>query len=203
MVKTKIVYGAGLNDADYVPEVRVFINGKQKRIWICPFFSTWRDMLKRCYSHRFQSKQSTYINCSVSPEWLLFSEFRNWMNNQPWEGNDLDKDILHPGNKQYGPDKCVFVPHALNNFITDNRASRGDYPIGVSFCKQNSKFRAQCNNPFTGKQEHLGYFYGPDEAHEAWRKRKHELACIYADMQTDERIAEALRKRYANSEVNK
>lgn len=203
MAKTKLVYGAGLNDADYVPEVKVFINGKQKRIWYCPFFITWRSMLQRCFSQLCQSRHPTYINCSVSPEWLLFSEFRKWMNNQPWEGNDLDKDILHPGNKQYGPDKCVFVSTALNNFLLDRGASRGNYPIGVSFHKQRSKFIAQCRNPFTGKKEFLGYFNWPDEAHEAWRKRKHELACIYADMQTDERIAEALRKRYANSETNK
>lgn len=59
---------------------------------------------------------------------------------------------------------------------------------------------ARCNNPFTLARECLGFFQDPDAAHEAWRARKHEHACVYADMQTDPRIAKALRARYAQGE---
>jgi hypothetical protein len=59
------------------------------------------------------------------------------------------------------------------------------------------RFRSYCGNPFTGKVEHLGYFNNPEDAHEAWRQRKHELACRYADEQADERVAKALRERFA------
>ena len=66
----------------------------------------------------------------------------------------------------------------------------------VCFHKRVKKFSATIGNPFTKKQEHLGYFTCPNEAHQAWKKRKHELACQLADIQTDQRVAEALRIRY-------
>ena len=115
---------------------------------------------------------------------------------QPWEGNELDKDILKPGNKVYSPDTCIFVSSKLNTFMVDRKAGRGDLPLGVTWHKGDRKNQAQCCNPFTGKYEFLGHFTDPAEAHESWRKRKHELACMHAEMQTDPRIAEALRTRY-------
>lgn len=157
-------------------------------------------MLRRCYSVKYQKDFPSYSGCSVSTGWLSFSVFREWMAGQEWEGNQLDKDILIPGNKIYCPEACVFVPRQLNLFTTDSNATRGEFPIGVSWNKQASKFKASCCNPFTGKEEYLGLFLGQEEAHEAWRKRKHEHACTYADQQTNPRIANALRTRYAFGE---
>lgn len=119
------------------------------------------------------------------------------MIDQKWEGMSLDKDIIVLGNKVYGPDTCVFVPCQVNNFLTDHGAARGAWPIGVSWGEEACKFKARCRNPITGKQEHLGYFTDPAEAHEAWRARKHQHALRYAEQQTDSRIAAALRTRYA------
>ena len=90
--------------------------------------------------------------------------------------------------------------HATNSFVTASDASRGECPIGVSLFKRTGKFFARCNNPFTGKNEHLGYFSTPEEAHEAWRKRKHELAQLVAAKESDLRVVEALRKRYSFEE---
>lgn len=195
----RLVCGVGINDADYLIEVKETIGGKQKRILTCPFYRAWKDMIKRCYSEYCQARNPTYAGCSVTPEWLNFSAFRSWMIGKDWVGKELDKDILHPGNKVYGPDICVFVTHKLNSFTLSSDAKRGEWPLGVSFNKKQGKFESQCKNPFTGKREYLGSYKCPQEAHEAWRKRKHEHACRYADMQTDQRIAEALRKRYAKS----
>ena len=77
--------------------------------------------------------------------------------------------------------------------------SRG-YPIGVSLYKRTGRYQAQCENPFTGKNENLGYFSTPEEAHEAWRKRKHELAQLVAATESDPRVVEALKKRYSFEE---
>lgn len=44
---TKLVYGVGVNDADYV--VSPIISGKRH---ICPFSIKWKDMLARCYSEK-------------------------------------------------------------------------------------------------------------------------------------------------------
>lgn len=84
--------------------------------------------------------------------------------------------------------------NATNSFVIASDASRGDYPIGVCLYKPTSKYQAQCNNPFTGKNENLGYFSTPEEAHEAWRKRKHEIAQLVAATESDPRVVEALKK---------
>ena len=190
----KLMYGVGVNDADYPTRKHETTNGKLKLIWCCPFYRAWTAMLERCYSSALQARRPTYIGCTVTPEWLSFSAFKSWMEQQPWEGNELDKDILFPGNKMYSADSCAFVPSALNKFLNDNGAARGALPIGVSMNK--GRYMAQCRNPVTAKRETLGSFGTPTEAHAAWRKRKHELACQWADMQDDPRIAKALRERF-------
>lgn len=194
---SKLVHGIGHNDADYPVTTYEVIDGKLKQLQMCHFYRAWKRMIARCYSLKFQAKFPTYRGCSVTQEWHSFVAFRAWMLTQPWEGSELDKDILVPGNKVYSPDTCIFVPSHLNMFMTDRAAARGEWPIGVSWQKSAGKYKAYCRNPFTGKQEHLGLFSDPDNAHEAWRKRKHEHACRYADIQSDPRIAQALLTRYA------
>lgn len=159
-------------------------------------YQAWQSMLERCYSARYQAKRPTYSGCTVTPEWHSFSEFRQWMSRRDHEDKHLDKDILVPGNKIYSPDTCVFVCGQLNAFITDCGSARGRWPIGACWNKRAGKFQAQCNNPFTKKYEYLGLFECPTSAHEAWRARKNELACQYAEQQTDPRVAAALRTRY-------
>lgn len=189
----KIIHGVGINDAEY--KVQRFANGEH--VWECEFFRTWRSMLCRCYSSSSLKVKPTYSGCSVTHEWLSFSNFRKWMSEQDYKGKHLDKDILSPGNKVYSPDSCVFVSSELNKFLTANRSNKGKWPTGVNWHKGTGKFAASCQNPFTLKRESLGYFDSPVSAHQAWRLRKHELACIYADLQVDPRVAEALRIRFA------
>lgn len=186
-----LVYGVGVNDS-LTPVVRR-VQGKQIS---CPHYVTWYNMLKRCYDHKLHAKQPTYKGCTVVQEWLKFSNFRAWMQAQDWQGKPLDKDLLVQGNKLYGPETCVFVSQALNNLMTTHGAAKGDYPVGVYWHKQHSKFKASCSNHLTRKQEHLGYFVTPEEAHLAWRARKHEHALAHATYESDPRIVQALQTRY-------
>ena len=188
----KLIYGVGINDTNL--RISTKVDGK----WvICRLYGRWHNMLGRCYSPAESSRSPSYAECKVCDEWLLFSNFRRWMEKQDWQGKHLDKDILVVGNKTYSPDTCVFVDALTNTFIEDRLARRGKLPIGVTFYKSGNNFKSQCGNPFTKKNEHLGYFNCPNEAYLAWKKRKHELACQLADLQTDERVANALRIRYA------
>jgi hypothetical protein len=196
----KLVYGVGINDAVYVVETMEAIGGKRKIGWICPFYRAWMSMLVRCYAPSCHAKRPTYIGCSVCEEWLTFSNFRRWMEGQPWEGRHLDKDIIVHNNKLYSKYACAFVDQATNSFLNDRGAARGKFPIGVSLHRNSGKLQAQCNNPFTGKQEYLGLYTDQHIAHDAWRKRKHELALMLADRQIDKRVAEALRQRFKDSE---
>lgn len=194
----RMVCGVGVNDADYVVKIGKVVDGKQKIIWRCPVYRTWASMLERCYSRKYQSIRPTYIGCSVSKEWLKFSEFRDWMISQDYDGMALDKDILFPGNKVYSQNSCAFVLPSINAFVNDLSASRGEWPLGVYWDRRSSKFASRCCNPFTGKQEYLGLFDCHNEAHEVWRSRKHQFACIYASNEKDPRISKALLNRYAN-----
>lgn len=199
----KLVCGVGINDADYV--VQKFetirdINGKRKRrlVWECPFYRTWCGMLRRCYSIKLHEEYPTYIGCSVSEEWKRFRNFKSWMEKQDWEGKHLDKDLLFEGNKVYSEDTCAFVLKMVNTFTTDCAASRGEWLIGVCWNKGRNKFMSSCRNPLTNIREHLGYFDSEQEAHQEWLKRKLELAKELAEIQTDQRVAEALVNRYKN-----
>jgi len=189
---TRLVLGIGLNDSD-TPVCR---KESGKIVWTCPLYIVWASMLARCYSREYQRKRPTYIGCSVTPEWLTFSVFRDWMERQDWNGMAMDKDILFPGNKVYSPDTCVFVSPALNSFLTNSGAAKGERPTGVSWNKRDRKFASRCCNPFTGKHDYFGYFDCQDAAHQAWRRAKHKHALRYADQQSDPRIAEALRARF-------
>lgn len=199
-MRNKSVFNVGINDADYVVQkFETFHdeNGKkkQRRVWICPFYDRWYSMIRRCYSEVLHVNRPTYKECTVCDDWLTFSNFKAWMETQDWEGKHLDKDILIEGNKEYAPEKCVFVTQGVNAFLNDHGRVRGGSPLGVCWHKRDQVFEANCNQ-LNGKPKYLGRFNDPQEAHLAWKKEKCRLAIILAGKQEDERVAEALRVRF-------
>ena len=179
----RLTYGFGINDANYV--VRPDVNGRQVT---CPAYRAWRDMIKRCYSAKLHAMFPTYVDVNVCKEWKSFMAFRAWWIDHHVDGYQLDKDLIGDG-KLYSPETCIYVPQWLNNFTIDSRASRGDFPIGVSYDKRSGKYVARCSNPF-GKIERLGFFDCQDQAHMAWLSRKLEIAAELKPMmdEIDERI---------------
>lgn len=101
----------------------------------------------------------------------------------------LDKDILYKGNKVYSPKNCVFVPEKINILFIKSNKSRGGYPIGVSYHKQNRKFVAKCSiyDFKENKQKliYLGCYDTPEKAFKAYKqfKEKHikKVADYYKD----------------------
>ncbi|MEH6451150.1 MAG: hypothetical protein V7765_20970 [Oleispira sp.] len=166
--KRKPVFGIGINDANYVAQPVV----ESKKI-SCPYYRAWKNMLMRCYSEKYQTKRPTYIGCSVDKEWLTFSVFRAWMEGQDWQGKQLDKDLLIPGNKEYGPAACIFVSSQINSLLNDHAAERGDFPQGVGFDKALGKYKAYCS--VNGKMKHLGCFTSIPEAEITYLTFKSEL----------------------------
>ena len=147
-------------------------------------------MLKRCYCDKYQANSKNYIGTTVCYEWLTFSNFRKWMEAEEWKGLELDKDIVKPGNKQYSPETCCFVPKAMNTLLTDSSAARGDHPQGVCFKKETNRYQAYCN--YKGKKKYLGYHSTPEEASLAYRRYKANLVAEIAFEQADERIERGL-----------
>ena len=76
IAKRKLVFGFGVNDADYIVNLRR--NGKLSR---CKIYTRWHEMLKRCYCDKYQYKNPTYIGCYVCDDWLIFSNFKRWVEN--------------------------------------------------------------------------------------------------------------------------
>jgi hypothetical protein len=183
--KNKFVYGVGVNDADYVIKPKI----KDKRV-ICVFYRTWQDMIKRCYSDKCQKIQTTYLDCSVCDEWLIFSNFKKWMENKDFEGKQIDKDLKVQGNKVYSPNACMFVSGAINSLLLDCAATRGIYPQGVIFSKCKGKYRA--NVSFSGENKHIGYYTTIKAAELAYLTAKHEIVLQAAKDETDQEVSEAL-----------
>lgn len=187
----KLVYGIGINDADY--KVTPVIDGKQIS---CPVYLKWKSMIQRCYDKSFHENHPSYIGCEVCESWLSFSGFKSWVGSRSVEGFELDKDLLLEGNKVYSPDTCILIPRWLNAFIKNAKKQRGEYLIGASFNKLKGKFVSQVS--VNGKVTHLGCFDSEEDAHQAWKKsklsqvveRKNDLDLI------DIRIFDILIKQY-------
>ena len=183
--KFSLVYGVGINDSG-IPTYHM-IDGKKTQ---CPFYKRWVNILERCYSEKWHKKYPTYKDCSVCDEWLFFSAFKLWMVAQDWEGNQIDKDILLPGNKIYGPEECIFVSGKVNSLLIDCGSARGNYPIGVTFNKRTGKFISRCMR--NGKKVGIGSYDDELEASKAYKSFKYKVINEVAESQ-EPRIRNALR----------
>ena len=189
MGKRKLIFGVGINDAEYP----VAVGGRGAKIAYDPIYKVWFHMLRRCYSKAQQVRQVTYIGCTVAHEWLTFSNFRDWMVRQPWQGRQIDKDILFPGNKVYSPEACVFVTQQTNLLLVDRGNDRGDYPLGVTYDKGRGLFQGKVSKD--ARTVGLGRFSNPMDAHAAWQREKAKIIRTVAAQQDDWRVEIALLAR--------
>ena len=184
--KPKLVRGVGVNDADY-PVNPLGPDGKRR---MCQYYSTWQNTLMRAYCQKYHAQFPTYIGVTVCEEWHSFMAFRAWMMTQGWEGKQLDKDIIVPGNKVYSPATCVFVSSQINSLLLDCAAARGKWPIGVSWDKHAEKFIAKIRE--NGRLRHLGLFTTPEAAHRAYNKEKVRIVRTAARECDDPRVSAGL-----------
>lgn len=167
------VCGVGINDLIDDP---VYVDGS-----IDYTYQIWHSMLVRCYSEKALQKNPRYRECQVSEDLLKFSGFKGFVENLHGFGAiddsgrryQLDKDFLG-GGWEYSKETLCFIPQELNKFITKSDKARGQYPIGVSRSKVSGKFYASLT--YKGKQYHLGTFTTPQEAFQAYKSRKEEIA---------------------------
>jgi hypothetical protein len=182
---TGLVCGVGINDADYVTEIREYyidVNGKKRTrlLWRCGIFERWSNMLYRCYSEKGIIENPTYKGVLMCDQWLTFSNFKRWVETQPYSNTnmELDKDILITGNKQYSPEACVFVPKYINIMFTLRGNDRGDWPLGVNKKGLSPRQVNESPKPFVatisieGNKRQIGRHETPLGAHKIWQLAK-------------------------------
>lgn len=189
-----LLYGWGVNDADY--SVLKIVDGKQEK---CPYYRRWVSVLTRVNSH------SAYSNVSICPEWKYFSNFAQWMKDQPWEGWELDKDLLSKDVPYYSPETCAFVPYYINSAIIDRGHDRKrGIPLGVSMVAgDKAMFMVQLTGCLTPEEYSYGVYSSKEECHQAWQIAKAsqlKLAAIQygLDGGCDKRVTEALLEKAYN-----
>ena len=110
-----MIYGKGINDME---------NGwRLESKWNKRVYQVWADMIRRCYSEKWQEKYPTYIGCTVCKKWHKLSGFiedikliegydeENFLNGKLC----LDKDIKSNGmNKKYIMNNCMWVSKSEN-----------------------------------------------------------------------------------------
>lgn len=181
-----LCHGVGYNDYNG----RTRVNGKD-----IPSYKHWYHMICRCYSPIFQRDNPTYKECSVCEEWLTFSNFKKWFDENYVEGYCLDKDILVQGNKIYSPDTCAFVPQHINHLLLSRKLKKTQHKRGIYWDKDVSKFRALLS--IEGKSKKIGYFNTEQEAFEAYKQAKYEeitriATNAYNNGEIDYRVHQAL-----------
>ena len=191
---TPTVYGIGTTGLEPIKNE----SGEKLDSYVC-----WNDMLKRCYSAKYQEKHPTYKGCSVCDEWLYYPNFKKWHEANYYEidnkTSQLDKDILIKGNKIYSPETCIFVPKFINTLFTKRQNGRGEQPIGVYYNKTNKKYMASLSMFKDGKsvRKGLGYFNTAEEAFEVYKQAKEDYIKEIADEYKDKIPVELYKSMYA------
>ena len=191
------VYGVGINDVPGAGKL-----AKQLPYTRIHYYTVWRNVLERCYSPIKQAKHPTYIGCTVDPRWHYLSNFKQWYDEQgDVIGKQLDKDIISPGNKVYGPDTCFFVSRQLNMFFAKRDKVRGKYPIGVYIDHNMKKRPFRCQVSIGTGKRWQRHYNTPEEAHQAFIKIKKEVLLEkFILPETDQRLKQALYNVYNNME---
>lgn len=160
-----LVCGIGINDYDEP----VKINGEH-----IDSYNYWTYMLKRCYSESSLKKNASYRDCSVSDEWIYFTNFKKWFDNPEngfMFGYELDKDLLVHNNRVYSESTCCFLPQEINKALIRQKSKRGENKIGVFYRKDINKYVAQIQS---GIHQHrqIGIYETEQEAFLAYKAEK-------------------------------
>jgi len=148
-------------------------------------YQLWKDMLRRSYCPKYHAKRPTYEEAAVNREWHNFQAFADWFEQSNYqEGWHLDKDLLSGDSKIYSTDTCLFIPMALNLFLTNTKSDNTSGYVGVS-ARADGKWIATISDIKTKKKIHIGLFSTPEEASQVYQTKRAEFAAIWQERMTD------------------
>lgn len=116
MKKSRKVQGIGINDSDEP----VYANGIPE-----PAYVVWKTMLRN-------TKRDGHIN-KVDPNWIYYTNFRNWYLGQERDGRIFIGNILDPTATMYGPDNSAFATQSCNYVRQLKNRLYSFFPTGVSY----------------------------------------------------------------------
>ena len=187
----QLIYGVGINDV-MIPEFTA------SRIW-----RQWTGIIRRCDNNdpKWLKQHMSYSGCTLDPRWIKLSAFKEWVEQwDDYENKEVDKDILIPGNKVYGPDTCLMVRQVVNAWFKPH-ATKGDLPRGVSWNgswkngKSQKPYHTQISPIKTGKRKSLGYYLTVKEASAVFQSARKEQIKILIESETDLKVKNALLKQ--------
>lgn len=186
------VCGVGYNNDGKYPATEMTDKGLRNT----KAYSTWGGMMKRCYDEEHRHTAPTYAGCTVNEAWHYYQDYAEFYYEDPWrqDGWHLEKDLIVKGNKEYGPETCVFAPREINALCNKMQKKRGDCPLGVHYKKANGRYGANYRDG-SGWLIHIGYFSNATDAFYAFKERKESLIKSIADQwqsKIDPRLYEAL-----------
>ncbi len=195
IISRKLIYGIGINDV-MIPG---FSKSKTARRWRLLFRRTDR---RDPNIYGFE----TYKDCTLDPRWFKLSAFKEWIEQwDDYENKEIDKDILIPGNKIYGPETCLMVRKSVNLFFKPN--IKRNLPRGVYHVP---KFKEGGKNPYLasivrcGEKKknqsrlgtiHLGHYPTIEEASAAYESARKEQIQFLIETETDIRVKNAINGR--------
>lgn len=159
----KTVCGVGYCSDNSLPSFYTDERGMRRQT---PFYRAWVNMMNRAYILA-DGYYKSYEGITVCEAWHDRAVFTKWMKTREWNGCELDKDLLEPGNKVYSPHTCCFIPALINNVIkhTIDKAA----PVGVYSLKSGNGYEVWMNNE--KRSSHITQ----DEAQRNWLYYKAEL----------------------------
>lgn len=131
--------------------------------------SVYYSMRQRCIpAQRKGNAVLRYEGVKLHRDWATFQPFAIWYSQQPGSNlkYELDKDLLLPGNRVYGPERCCLIPRKLNAAIkipTNTLRLPGARKI---------KGQWQAYGYVDGTPKHLGRVESEAEAHSLWTVHK-------------------------------
>ena len=163
-------------------------------------YKFWVRMFRRVFDEK-QGYNKAYKDVVICKGWLNFQNFARWCEEQKYlnavddkgKHYQLDKGILVKGNRIYSPETCCFVPQKVNALLISVKASRGKFPIGVTYCKRDKVYKAILSR--NGSVITLGQSKDVEKSFQLYKRAKEnyiEEVAEYWKGRIDEKVYQAL-----------
>lgn len=166
-------------------------------------FKSWNGILKRCFPISEHEKKifRSYSGCKICDDWLKFSNFLKWYQENAVDGYVIDKDLFSsPDEKKYSPDTCCFIPKEINNALQYKHLRMRKFHNRF-YNKSKKTYEAKLN--IKGKTVTIGRFNTEEEAINAYIKSKtYYIEQLANEYYSKGLISERVYKQLINFKVN-